>query len=218
MGKIAFTPLQKKVFDAIAAYPEIQQSFYFTGGTALSVFYYGHRYSEDLDFFSEKEFDSQIVSRIMDTVCSGLHLQYRFTDRQIVRVFQLTRQGKPVLKVDFGYYPYKRIEKGSTFQGIAIDSLRDIGANKLITIVERMQVKDFVDLYFLLQNDFTLWDLIYAVEHKFHREIDLLLIVMDFLKVGEFKALPRMRTKLTLPQLQTFFKSRSRQLAQRFVE
>ena len=31
--------------------------FYLTGGTALSAFYLKHRFSEDLDFFSEQEFD-----------------------------------------------------------------------------------------------------------------------------------------------------------------
>ncbi len=35
----------------------IVQNFYLTGGTALAAFYLQHRYSEDLDFFSEKEFD-----------------------------------------------------------------------------------------------------------------------------------------------------------------
>jgi len=29
--------------------------FYLTGGTALAAFYLNHRYSEDLDFFTEKE-------------------------------------------------------------------------------------------------------------------------------------------------------------------
>ena len=34
----------------------IRKNFYLTGGTALAAFYLGHRYSEDLDFFSESEF------------------------------------------------------------------------------------------------------------------------------------------------------------------
>ncbi|MBI2120966.1 MAG: nucleotidyl transferase AbiEii/AbiGii toxin family protein, partial [Parcubacteria group bacterium] len=37
--------------------PFLTENFTLTGGTALAGFYLGHRYSEDLDFFSEKEFD-----------------------------------------------------------------------------------------------------------------------------------------------------------------
>ena len=35
----------------------ITGNFYLTGGTALAEFYLKHRYSEDLDFFSEQEVD-----------------------------------------------------------------------------------------------------------------------------------------------------------------
>ncbi len=35
----------------------LKQNFYLTGGTPLAAFYLRHRYSEDLDFFSETEFD-----------------------------------------------------------------------------------------------------------------------------------------------------------------
>ena len=35
----------------------IMDNFYLGGGTALAAFYLEHRYSDDLDFFSEKEFD-----------------------------------------------------------------------------------------------------------------------------------------------------------------
>jgi len=40
----------------------IVESFYLTGGTALAEFYLQHRLSEDLDFFSEKEFDPIFIS------------------------------------------------------------------------------------------------------------------------------------------------------------
>ncbi len=39
----------------------ITNNFYLTGRTALAEFYLHHRYSEDLDFFSETEFEIQGV-------------------------------------------------------------------------------------------------------------------------------------------------------------
>ena len=40
---------------------------------------------------------------------------------------------------------------------LEIDSLLDIAVNKILTLSSRAEVKDFVDLYFLLQK-FSLWD------------------------------------------------------------
>ena len=46
-------PLQDKFLAFFSEYNN--EKFYLTGGTALSRFYFQHRYSEDLDFFSAKE-------------------------------------------------------------------------------------------------------------------------------------------------------------------
>ena len=52
---------QTKILDAIGKDPEICDFFYLSGGTALAGFYLKHRYSEDLDFFTDQEFDSQNI-------------------------------------------------------------------------------------------------------------------------------------------------------------
>ena len=52
---------QVKVLEIISQSKNICQSFYLTGGTALAEFYLQHRFSEDLDFFSENEVDSQTI-------------------------------------------------------------------------------------------------------------------------------------------------------------
>ena len=42
---------------AIKIMGSIDTKFYLTGGTALSRFYLNHRYSEDLDFFTNRDTD-----------------------------------------------------------------------------------------------------------------------------------------------------------------
>ena len=58
LGVLTFTPLQKFIFDEFSQNPKLNKQFYFTGGTALSAIYLHHRESEDLDFFSESDFDN----------------------------------------------------------------------------------------------------------------------------------------------------------------
>jgi predicted nucleotidyltransferase component of viral defense system len=217
MGQVEFTPTQKLIFDTLASDKHLTELFYLTGGTALSVFYLHHRLSDDLDFFSEKNFENETVIALIKEVSSVLSLSYRFTQRESTRTFELVKDNQFLTKVDFAYYPHKRLEPGKKVQNIAIDSLKDIGANKLLAVNQRVEVKDFVDLYFLLQK-FTVWDLIYGVERKFRLELDLVLLGSDFLKVESFDFLPKMVTPLTLKELKEFFKKEALKLGKRIVK
>lgn len=212
-----FDPLQRKIFDKVSKDPLLSKQFYFTGGTALSSFYLHHRESEDLDFFSETDFGNTAIEKLMTNLSFELKLPYRFTERQVVRVCEFFKNNKLLIKVDFSYYPYKRVEKGNQYQGMAIDSIRDIATNKLLTINQRAQVKDFVDLYFLLKH-FTIWDLIYGVEIKFRREMDMVLIASDFAKVEDFDFLPKMIKPLTLEELKSFFRKKAKEIGRIAVE
>jgi len=55
------TPIQKQVLNQIKKSAFLRNNFYFTGGTVLSEFYLQHRYSDNLDFFSENKFDFNLV-------------------------------------------------------------------------------------------------------------------------------------------------------------
>lgn len=217
MGKVILTPLQEKIFQAVSENPALAKNFYFTGGTALSAFYLYHRESEDLDFFSENNFETDPVVSVIEKVSSDLKIPYRFTENERVKIFEFTKDNKFLIKVDFNYYPYKRLEKGIFYKNLAIDSLLDIATNKLLTINQRTEAKDFVDLYFLLKS-FTLWDLIYGLEKKFGMQMDLILIGADFMKVENFEFMPKMIKPLTLPELKEFFKQRALEIAKRVTE
>jgi len=58
--KNILTERQLTFLDAIRKESSFAKQFCLTGGTALAGFYLFHRYSEDLDFFSEEEVDARI--------------------------------------------------------------------------------------------------------------------------------------------------------------
>jgi len=217
MEQVTFTPLQKRIFDKVSKDTILSKQFYFTGGTALSAFYLHHRESEDLDFFSENDFEDERIEELMRSLSMSFKTTYRFTKTGGVRIFEFVKNDKLLIKIDFNHYPYKRIEKGKIHQGIEIDSLHDIATNKLLTINQRNDAKDFVDLYFLLK-DFTIWDLIYSVLAKFRMELDIVLIASDFRKVEEIDFLPKMLVPLKLSDLKKFFKQKAIELAKRVTE
>lgn len=212
MGKIHFqTREQQTIFSEVAKYDYFRQHFYFTGGTALSSFYLHHRYSDDLDFFSEKQFSNEEVLRFIEKKSKEFQFTFQARSVEVVYIFNLFFGKKSQLKVDFAYYPHKRVEKGNIIEGLEVDSLIDIAINKIFVISQRGNVKDFVDLYFLLQ-DFSVWDLMYGAAQKFNAEIDPMLLAADFLKVEDFTFLPKMIKPLSLEELQEFFRKRAQDL------
>lgn len=216
LDKPTFTSIQKLIFDGFSKDKSLRKQFYFTGGTALSAFYLHHRESEDLDFFSESDFVNQITDQFTNQISKTINTKPRFTQIENTRMYELLKDGKLQIKIDFNYYPYQRLKKGITLQDVEIDSLFDIATNKLQTIVSRTQVKDFVDLYFLLKK-FTFWDLVHAVKQKFKLDEDLVLLGSNFLKVEQFDILPKMLIPLTLKELQDFFKEQAKKIAKRVV-
>ncbi|MBI2641764.1 nucleotidyl transferase AbiEii/AbiGii toxin family protein [Candidatus Roizmanbacteria bacterium] len=218
MGEmLLFSQEQKHIFDKISNNTFLQRRFYFTGGTALSYFYLQHRYSEDLDFFSEVEFDHKEILAIMKQFAKEGDFNLKADLKEVVYIFNLRFKNGKQVKVDFGRYPYRRVEKGQIFQKITVDSLIDIAINKLSAINQRSQVRDYVDLYFLLEK-FTIWDLIEGVRVKFHMEIEPWILSSDLAyTIEKFDLMPRMIKPVTLDELKKFFREKAKELAKKAV-
>lgn len=216
--EITFNPTQKTIFDNFAKDKNLSKRFYFTGGTALSAVYLHHRESEDLDFFSESDFDNEQILKFIEETARLVKAQPRITLKERVRIFELVDNSKDlIIKVDFGYYPHPRLKKGKKLQGVEVDSLVDISANKITTILQRTDVKDFVDLYFLLKK-YTIWDLLHWSQQKFRMEIDLIWLGSAFLKAEKFDYLPRMLVPLKLSELKDFCKDMAEKLGMKAVK
>lgn len=218
MGQIdIITKEQSLLLDEFKNDPTLANTFYFSGGTALSLCYLQHRQSIDLDFFSLQEFDPQLVLTKLTNWQSKLKFKLKYTPLDINHIFNLTFQNNASVKVDFVFYPYKTLKPHQSFEGIQVDSLQDIGTNKLLMIEQRTEVKDFVDLFFILEK-FTIWDLLAGVKPKFKLELDNLVLASDLLKVEDFDYLPEMIKPLEINTLKKFFRIQAKSLGLKSVE
>lgn len=218
MGKVKIiTQEQAVLLEEFRKDEFLGDTFYFTGGTALSLYYIRHRTSADLDFFSQEKFDPQIVLTKLTLWQEKFNFSIDYIPFEANHTFNLTFFDKNFVKVDFVFYPYKNLNPPELFGGIKVDSLFDIAVNKLLMIEQRTEIKDFVDLYFLLQK-FTIWDLIAGIKPKFNLTIDPLIIASDFLKVEDFDYLPKMIKPLTLEELKLFFTKQAKSLGSKLAE
>ena len=205
MGKIQIiTKEQEILLDEIRQNIYLRNLFYFTGGTALSYFYFQHRVSDDLDFFTQSLFKPKEVIDFLKLMSKKYNFTFSAQSGKLVVMVKIN-WGRHLLKVDFARYPYKQLGKTRKINELTLDSLLDIGVNKLSMLAERTEVKDFVDLYFILKH-LTIWDLIEGVRVKFNMEINPFILASDFTKAYTFYYLPKMIKPLSLPKLKDFYK------------
>ena len=127
---------QKNILVLLSEEKLIAESFYLTGGTALAEFYLQHRLSEDLDFFSEKEFDPIFVSSIFKKIQSKAGIKKVNFEQSFNRNLFFLELENEIIKTEFTYFPFSRIESKEKFGNLYIDSLIDIAVNKIFTIYQ----------------------------------------------------------------------------------
>jgi len=218
--KSILTPFQKTIFSVIVGEKFFKENFYFSGGTALAEFYLSHRYSEDLDFFTSKKISYARIQKIFNSKIKKMAVD-SFETRAIggTKLFFLKKGKREIVKVEFNYFPFKRLREGKKFKGIIIDSLFDLGVNKLNTILTRRHARDYVDLYFILQEERYSWrKLLSGVKEKFSWQIDPLNLVIQLKKIEKLYDYPKMIKKISRSQMIKFYRKQIVQLNQKVLK
>ncbi len=191
----------------------VTERFYLTGGTPLAAFYLGHRYSEDLDFFSENEIDLAGLQLFMGEMKRALKIKRIDFQQSFNRnLFFLHFKGG-VVKTEFTYFPFSPVEKGIVKWGVQTDSLLDIAVNKVFTIYQRTKARDYIDLFCICKRKgYAVSDLIKKARIKFDWHIDPLQLGTQFMKAHEASDMPRMIVKVVKEEWQGFFIEEAKKL------
>ncbi len=154
------TKLQEEMLKIFGSTQE-SNLFHLTGGTALAAFYLRHRLSKDLDFFTgEEEIIGYFGERLKGNLeAIGIKTQ---TIRKFKSFFEILASKEEInvpihLALDS---PFRFEEPQETSFGVRVDSLMDIATNKLLTVFGRFEPRDFVDVFFLIKEKFSMEQLI----------------------------------------------------------
>jgi hypothetical protein len=164
------------------------KEFYLSGGTALSL-QLGHRESIDLDFFNQNDFDPKQLQPELEKFGKLKDLQL---DKNTLNAFLKGVQ------IQFLGYPYPLLKPTMNWQGTRISSVIDIACTKLQTIGIRGNKKDFIDLYFIL-NEYSLKELFKKLDKKYrHSDFSKTHILKSlvYFKDAEQQPIPKMHKKV----------------------
>jgi predicted nucleotidyltransferase component of viral defense system len=220
-AKSILTSHQKKILELISKEKYFTQRFYLTGGTALAEFYLKHRISEDLDFFTEKEEVNPIpIARFLNLNSKKLEL-VNFDTKKVLGLYSffLHFKDNQVLKVDFNFYPFPRIEKGLKFNSLEINSIYDIAVDKVHTVVLQPRARDFIDLYFIIkEKKYDFFDLLMQAKAKFDWHISAIELGARLMEASKLKDYPRMIKKINHQEWKNFFLEQAKKLKKEIFE
>ncbi len=182
------------------AQSDLSKRFYWTGGTLLSHYYLHHRKSFDLDFFTEAPFTHDELLPFLNAAKQALSVEAFEETKVYDRWEYVIATTDPVTRFEFVYYNHekKRLSPLLTYQGVLIDTLPDIAANKVMAYLDRNQPKDLLDVYTLLKKrKFTVRQLLDLVEKKYGARIPEFLLWSESAK--SLKQLDTLRGYLLEP-------------------
>lgn len=209
------TDNQRQILSLLSEESLIAGLFYLSGGTALAEFYLQHRLSEDLDFFTEKEFDPAFISAVLKKIQSKAGIRNVRFEQSFNRNLFFLETEKEIIKTEFTFFPFTRIESRKKFGSLYIDSLIDIAVNKIFTIYQKPRSRDFIDLYCILQKEksWSVDSLAEKAQIKFDTYIDPLQLGSQFVKVEVLKDYPNMIQMMDNAEWQAFFMNEAKRLA-----
>jgi hypothetical protein len=131
---------------------QFKRTFYLVGGTALAL-QIGHRQSIDFDFFTNKTtLNKKPIRQKLDKIPFPKRLLFEDTDQ-----IHLSVNG---IKTTFFAYPYDIPHLENCDNIITMPSILEIAAMKAFALGRRAKWKDYVDLYFVIKEFYSLQEII----------------------------------------------------------
>jgi hypothetical protein len=183
------------------------QHFFLTGGTALAAFHLHHRVSVDLDLFTTDDLALREGEVLVPQLAADLGWQVARARRTEHYCEFLLEPGEgQAVKVDLVRDVGPQYGEHIRVANVIVDSMENIGANKLTAILGRTEPKDFVDLYFVLHAGHDLEDLLEKAKTK-DLGLERFFLAGAMLQVRQFQQLPDTTPPLALAELRSFIMS-----------
>lgn len=193
---------------------DFSKPFFLTGGTALSAFYFAHRESKDLDFFSLNAFEiGQLTATITDIAEKTQSVPtVKVASNTYREIYLENAKDGWIQRIDIVHDIPRHFGSLVTIDGVVVDALENIATNKILTLFGRLEPKDYVDFYVIMKKT----DL--KFEHLFElaRQKDLGLFEFYFAQsiasVDTIESWPRLTIPLDIKELTAFYHDLSRKL------
>ena len=197
----ALTAVTQEIYHLIAELPFISE-YYLGGGTGLAL-QIGHRLSVDLDFFSDSPESVDATQRKAIINILKNDPSFKITlDRDDTLVASWKNVGISFFRLDL----HPLIMNPVIIDNIRVAAIEEIGAMKLAAILSRGTRKDYVDLYFILQQK-NILQLFEIADRKYPYNTAFPVFAvraLSFFDDAELEPMPRMIKNVKWEAVKTF--------------
>jgi hypothetical protein len=145
--------LSKEQSDLLPHLKSFNRTFYMVGGTAIGL-HLGHRRSIDFDLFCQAPLNKHRLKSKLLTIPFKKNTLFEDVDQVHLMIHEV--------KTTFFNYPYPVEHQVKVKNVISIPDLITLAAMKAFALGRRAKWKDYVDLYFILKDHFTIEE----ISHK----------------------------------------------------
>lgn len=132
--------------DLLPMVKHFKKEFYLVGGTAIAL-HIGHRRSIDFDLFKYSAIKPKSILQVVSNFEYPYSVTRRVTEQLNVTVNEV--------KFTFFQFPFKIEAKEKLEDMLRLPNLLDLAAMKAYALGRRSKWKDYVDLYFILKDHYT---------------------------------------------------------------
>lgn len=149
------SPLQR---DLVRALAQRDTGFFLTGGGVLVGFVLAHRTTDDLDLFTTDDACMEQVDGLARALAAAVGAELEALQTTPDHRRYLFVRGDDSTRVDFVRDRGPQLRAKPMRDGLAMDPVEEILANKITTLASRSEIRDVVDLYCLEQAGYRIED------------------------------------------------------------
>lgn len=206
MSKLHFEFLNKNQLKALETLKKLSQYGILGGGTALML-QLSHRYSYDLDIFLPKSISKQFLYKVKKYF-NKIEI---ITDTEDEFTFVSVPHK---VKITFLFYPFSPLYSRIFTPYLNLFSWQDIALDKAHTIGRRGEWRDYVDLFFILKQGFSLQKIMRGCQEKFGDSFAEKLFLSQLTYFGDLKdfTVDFIKKVYTPEEIKSFFEEEIKKL------
>lgn len=196
---------------------DFARSFFLTGGTALSAFYFAHRDSKDLDLFTLDAYDWEslnlVVSELAQETSSKITVKVKSNTYN--EIYLENEKENWIQRINFVHEQPIHFGEIKTVDGIRVDSLENIGSNKVLTLYNRFEPKDYIDLYLILQKTDLTFDQLFSLAKKKDAGLFEFYFAQSLENLEKLEILPEIKVEFNKESMIKFYRDLQEKLLAR---
>lgn len=182
--------------------------FFLTGGTALSAFYLAHRESKDLDLFCMSDFEMYQIEGVIRDIAKKMECEVsaKVSSVSYSEIYLHNKKEDWTQRIDVVKEQPKHFGEIEQIESVRIDSLENIGSNKICAMLGRVEIKDYIDLYEIINQTEWSFERLWELAKQKDLGLNEFTLANSIVEIEQFSLWPKMLIQTDKQQMAKYYR------------